>query len=169
MVHTVGGPCLVCSQLSPMAYRGTPPTETREVSVHLAHIKTYYPRDIPPAPDVEMLDAFFLGRPILTPTLDHPNEAQPQIKSYIVDRVVGHKKGGPGPKSPHNNICRIRFQGYGPESDLEYRAHEVPQGHEIIAAYRTSRGLEIATSRKITPSHPLGKRKRNDGTERANN
>ena len=43
------GPYTICSQLSPVVYR-VRRNETREVSLHLAHIKPYHPREKPPAP-----------------------------------------------------------------------------------------------------------------------
>ena len=43
----------------------------------VAHIKRYYARKTPPAPDFDKLVEFFLGRPIPFPELDHPDEAQP--------------------------------------------------------------------------------------------
>ena len=45
-----------------------------------------------------------------------------------------------------NYICRLRLKGFGPEADFEYRAHQVPQCQELIAAYRVQHQLE-----KITP------------------
>ena len=57
--------------------------------------------------------------------MDHPDEVQPKIESYFVDRV-DHKRE-PGRKSPHNYKYRLRLRGYGPESVLEYRADEIPQ------------------------------------------
>ena len=55
--------------------------------------------------------------------MDHPDEAQPEIESYFVDRVVSHKCG-PDRKSPQNDKYRL-LRGYGPESDFEYRADEI--------------------------------------------
>ena len=66
-------------------------------------------------------------------------------ESYIVDKVVIHRCG-PGRKSTHNYKYRLRLQGYGPESDVEYRADEIPQCHELISAYRTAQGLNNCVS-----------------------
>lgn len=157
------GPYIVCSQLSPVVYRVRLKNDTREVSVHLAHIKPYQRRETPPAPQFEKLAELFLGKPIPLPDLDHPDEAQPKIESYFVDRVVNHKCG-PGRKSSHNFKYRLRLRGYGPESDLEYRADEIPQCHEMIAAYRTQKGLQIAMPPPpAPPPPPSGKRKRKVG------
>ena len=92
------GPYVICSQLSPVVYRVRRRNETREVSVHLAHIKRYYARKTPPAPDFDKLSVFFLGRQIPLPDLDHPDEAQPKIESYtsltkwLATSVVGALK-----------------------------------------------------------------------------
>lgn len=61
--------------------------------------------------------------------------------------MVSHKSGR-GPKTPHNYRYRLRLRGYGPESGLEYRADEIPQCQEMIAAYRFRCGLETATPGK---------------------
>ena len=41
---------------------------------------------------------------------------------------------------------RLRLQGYGPESDIEHRADEVPQCNELIAAYGPANGLNNRAS-----------------------
>ena len=148
------GPYVICSQLSPVVYRVRRQNETREVSVHLAHIKRYYARKTPPAPDFDKLAEFFLGRPISLPELDHPDEAQPKIESYVVDKVVNHRSGK-GPKTPYNYRYRLRLRGYGPESDLEYRADEIPKCQEMIAAYRIRCGLDIAPLDKYSSRNPV--------------
>ena len=122
------GPYVVCSQLSPVVYRVGLTNDTREVSVHLAHMKPYKQRETPPAPQFEKLAELFSGKPIPLPELDHPDAAQPIIESYFVDRVVDHERG-PGRPRPHNYKYRRRLRGYGPISDLEYRADEIPQCH----------------------------------------
>ena len=99
----------------------------------------YRQREKPPAPEFDKLANLFLGKQIPLPALDHQDQILPRIGSYIVDRVVGHIRG-PGRKNTHNYKYRLRLQDYGPESDIEYRADEVPQCHELIAAYRTANG-----------------------------
>lgn len=74
------GPHVVCFRLSPVVYGVRRQNETREVSGLLAHIKKYFARKTPPAPDFEKLSEFFLGRQIPLPELDHPDEAQPKIE-----------------------------------------------------------------------------------------
>ena len=49
------GPYVVCSKLSPVVYRVRLRTDTREVSVHLAHIKPDHQWETPPAPSLEKL------------------------------------------------------------------------------------------------------------------
>ena len=58
------GPYVIYSQLSPVVYRVRSTSETREGSVHLAHIKRYHPREKPPAPEFEKVENFFLGKQI---------------------------------------------------------------------------------------------------------
>ena len=41
---------------------------------------------------------------------------------------------------------RLRLQGFGPELDVEHRADEVPQCHELIAACRTANILNKGAS-----------------------
>ena len=68
---------------------------------------------------------------------------------------------GPAEKAPHNYKYRLRLRGYGPESNLEYRADEIPQCHELVAASGTKKGLQIAITPPPSPPCPsLGKRKR---------
>ena len=50
---------------------------------------------------------------------------------------------------------RLRLRGYGPESDLEYRADEVPQRQEMIAAYRIRCGLERASPDNYSSRIPV--------------
>ena len=139
------GPYVICSQLSSVVYRVRRTNETREVSAHLARTKRYHPREKPPAPEFDKLAIFFLGKQTPLPALDHQDQILPRIESYIVDRVVSHRRG-PGRKSTHNFKYRLRLQGYGPESDIEHRADEVPRCHELIAAYRIANGLNNRAS-----------------------
>ena len=122
--------------------------ERRDVSVYLAHLKPYHPRETPPTSQVHKLAECLLGNQICLPALDHPNEAQPRIESYIyvVDKVVAHKLVS-GRKSLHNFDYCLRLRGYVPESDLGYRADEVAQCHALIAAYKIvpGHGLHIAS------------------------
>ena len=160
------GPYIICSQLSPVVYRVRRANESREVSVHLAHLKQYYARQKPPAPQFNKLAEYFLGKRIPLPAVEN-DENQPRIERYIVDKVVDHKTGR-GRKSLHNYKYRLRLKGYGPESDLIYRADEVPQCHEMISAYRAKHGLDIAPADQQSPrSQPIEqlKRKRDDSTE----
>ena len=67
--------------------------------------------------------------------------------------ILSGPRRGQGRHSSCNYIHRLQLKGFGPEADLEYRAHQVPQYQELIAAYRAQRRLE-----KITPP-PNNKRK----------
>ena len=58
------GPYILCAQLSPVAYRVRRTNETRQISVHLAHIKPFHPREKPPAPQFDKLANFVLGKEI---------------------------------------------------------------------------------------------------------
>ena len=50
--------------------------------------------------------------------------------------MVGYKPG-PGRDSLLDFKRRMRMREYGPKSDLEYRADEIPQCHALKAAHRT--------------------------------
>ena len=157
------GPYVVCSQLSPVVYRVRLTNDTRQVSVHVDHMKPYHQRETPSAPQFEKLAELVLGKPIPLPVLNHPDAAQPKIEFYFVDRVVDHKRG-PGRPSPHNYKYRPRLRGCDPEFDAEYRADEIHQCHELIAAYRAQKGLHLAIIPPSSPPLPsLGKRKRTVG------
>lgn len=158
------GPYTICSQLSPVVYRVKRQGEAREVSVHLAHLKQYHHRQTPPAPQFGKLAEYFMGKPIPLPDLDENSANQPKIERYTVQEIVGHKPGR-GRKSPHNLVYRLRLKGYGPESDLMYRAEEVPQCHEMISAYRSQHGMESTppqVPQQSNPSKPPTKRKRQE-------
>ena len=146
------GPYMTCSKLSPVVYRIRHPDDTKQVSVHLAHIKSYKPRQSAPAPDFHKLEGLFLGKTFPTPALEESETVSPHIGIYQVADVVGHPRGQ-GRHSLYNYIYRLRLKGFGPEADLEYRAHQVPQCQELIAAYRAQHQLET-----ITPP-PCNKRK----------
>ena len=133
-------------------YRIRLPDDTKQVSVHLAHIKSYRPRQSAPAPDFHKLKKLFLENTLPTSALEESETVSPHIGIYPVADVVGHRCGQ-GIPSSHDYVYRLRFKGFGPEADFEYRAHQVPQRQELIAAYRAQHQLE-----KITPS-PCNKRK----------
>ena len=90
-----------------------------------------------------------MGKRIPLPALDEKSANQPKIEHYIVQKVVGHKPGR-GRKPPHNHVNRLRLNGYGPESDLMYRAEEVPQRHEMISAYRSQHELDPVSYTHLT-------------------
>ena len=146
------GPYVICSKLSPVVYRIRRSEDTKQVPVHSAHIKSYRPRQLAPAPDFHKLEELFLGKTLPTPALKGSETVPPRIGIKQVTDVVGRRRGQ-GRHNPHNYIYRLRFKGFGPEADLEYRAHQVPQCQELIAAYRAQQQLET-----ITPP-PCSKRK----------
>ena len=114
--------------------------------MHLAEIKPFHPRENPPAPQFDMLANLFLGKEVPLAALDHQDKKiYPELSPLLLKGVVSHRYG-PGRKSAHNHKYRLSLQGYGPESDIEYRADEVPQCHELIAAYRTANILNNRAS-----------------------
>ena len=73
-----------------------------------------------------------------------------------------------GRHSPHNYIYRLRLKGFGPEADLEYRAHQVPQCQELIAAYRAQHQLETITPPPCNKrKHPASKDGNSPGSDTA--
>lgn len=81
---------VICSQLAPVVYRLTRMDGTREMFVHLAHLKPYHPRKTSPAPQFDSLAVIFFGKQVLIAALNHPDEDHLRIEPYVVDRVVGH-------------------------------------------------------------------------------
>ena len=160
------GPYTICSQLSPVVYRVKRPNEERELSVHLAHLKQYHTRQTPPAPQFDKLAEYFLGKRIPLPATEDTVD-QPRIERYIVEKVVSHKSGR-GRKSPHNYAYRLRLKGYGPESDLVYRAEEIPQCREMISAYRAKHGLDLNPDVRQSSTPQNLKRKRDDSQSSSN-
>ena len=146
------GPYIICSKLSSVVYRIRHPDDTKQVSVHLDHIKIYRPCQSAPPPDFHKLEGLFLGKTLPTPALEESETVPPHIGIYQVADVVGHRRGQ-GRHSPHNYIYRLRLKGFGPEAGLEYLAHQVPQCQELIAAYRAQHQLET------TAPPPYNKRK----------
>ena len=134
----------------PVEYRIRLPDDTIQVSVHLAHMKSYRPRQSAPGPDSHKVEELFLEKTLPTPALEESETVPPHRGIVQVADVVGHRRGQ-GRHSPHNYIYRRRLKGFGPEDDLEYRAHQVPQCQELIAAHRAQHQLE-----KSKNGNPLG-------------
>ena len=80
-----------------------------------------------------------LGKKLPSPTLEEFATVPPHI---CIDQV--HRRGQ-ARHSPYNYIYSLRLKGFGPEADLEYRAHRVPQCQELIAACRAQHQLETIT------------------------
>ena len=76
-----------------MVYRIRHPDDTKQVSVHLAHIKTYGPRQSAPAPDFHNLEGLFLEKTLPTPALEESETVPQLIGIYQVADVVGHRRG----------------------------------------------------------------------------
>ena len=161
------GPYVICPKLSPVVYRIRHLDDTKQLSVHLAHIKSYRPRQSAPAPDFHKLEGLFLGKTLPTPALEESETVSPHIGIYQVADVVRHRRGQ-GRHSPHNYIYRLRLKGFGPEADLEYRAHQVLQCQELIAAYRAQHQLEtIALPPCNKRKHPASKDGNSPGSDTA--
>ena len=104
-------PYIICSKLLPVVYRIRHPDDTKQVSVHLAHIKSYRPRQSAPASDFHKLEGLFLGKTLPTPALEESETVPPHIGKYEVADVVGHRRGQ-GRHSPHNYIYCLRLKGF---------------------------------------------------------
>ena len=144
---------MICSKLSPVVYMILLPNATKQVSVHLAHIKSYRPQQSAPASEFHKLEKLFQGKILPTPALEESEMALPHIGIYQQPDVVGHRRGQER-HSSYNYIYRLRFKGFGTEANLEYQAHQVSQCQANIAAYRAQHQLE-----KTTPP-PCNNRKR---------
>ena len=132
----------------------TPGRPAKQVFVNLAHIKSSRPRQSAPTPNFHKPEKLFLGKTLPTPALEESETVPPHIGMYqVADDVVGHWRGQGRIYSSHNYIYRLRLKGFGPKADLEYRAHQVPQCQNLIAAYVAQCKLE-----KTTPP-PCNKRK----------
>lgn len=73
---------------------------------------------------MDWIGHLFLGQRIPVPVLDNSALTQPRVGQYIIDSIVNHRPCV-GRPSPHNVIYRFRFHGYGSESDLESRGHDI--------------------------------------------
>ena len=144
------GPYAVCSQLS-VVYRARLTNDTRR---RQSTLPTWSPTlDGKHRQHLNLKTCGIVFTETNPPTVDHPDEARAKIESSFVDRVVDHRRG-PDSKIPHNYKYRLRLRGYGPKSDLDYRADEIPQCHELIAAYRTQKGLQLPIAPPSSPSLP---------------
>ena len=105
------GPYIICFKLSRVVYRIRHPDDTKQVSVHLAHIKFYRPRQSAPAPDFHKLEGLFLGKTLPTPALEESETVPPHIGLYQVADVVGHRRRQ-GWHSPHSCIYCLRLKDF---------------------------------------------------------
>ena len=89
-------PYIICSKLSPVVYRIRHPDDTKQVSVHLAHIKSYRPRQSAPAQDFHKPEGLFLVKTLPTPALEESEAIPPHVGIYQVADIVGHRRGQEG-------------------------------------------------------------------------
>lgn len=54
--------CMICSQLSPVVYRLRQSGDSREISIHIAHLKLYHNRKLPPEPDFDKVKRCVFGQ-----------------------------------------------------------------------------------------------------------
>ena len=94
------GPYIICSELSPVVYQIRLPNDMKQVSVHLAHVKTYRPRQSAPAPDFHKPEELFLGKTLSAPASEESETVPSHIGIYQVAHVVGHRCG----QGRHNPI-----------------------------------------------------------------
>ena len=78
-----------------MVYRIRHPDDTKQVSVHLAHIKPYRPRQSAPAPDFHKLEGLLLGKTLPTPALEESETVPPHtgIKLLMLSDTGVDKRG----------------------------------------------------------------------------
>ena len=105
------GPYIICSKLSPVVYRIRHSDDTKQVSVHLAQLKSYRLRQSAPAPDFHKLERLFLGKTLPTPALEESETVSPHIGIYQVAVIVGYQRRQ-GRHSPHNYIYCLRLKGF---------------------------------------------------------
>ena len=85
---------MIFSKLSPVVYhRYQLLDDTKHVSVHLAHIKSYRPRQSAPTPDFHKLENIFLKQSLPAPALDESVTVLPHIDIYQIADVIGHRRG----------------------------------------------------------------------------
>ena len=121
---------LVCSKLSPVVYRIQLPDDTKQVSIHLAHIKSHRPRQSAPAPDFHKLEKLFLAKTLPAPAWKEYKTVPPHIGIYQITDVVGRRRGQ-GRQSPRSYVYPLRLKGFGPEADLEYRGRPCVYPHRV--------------------------------------
>ena len=103
--------------------------------IHLAHIKSYRPRQSAPAPDFHKLKGLFLGKTLPTPALEESETVPPHIGIYQVADAVGHRRRQ-GRHSSHNYIYCLRLKGFRQKltSNTELtRSHNVKNLSQHIA------------------------------------
>ena len=98
------------------------------MSVHLAHIKSYRPRQSAPASDFHKLEGLILGKTLPTPALEESETVPPRIGIYQVADVVGHRRRQ-GRHSPHSHIYCLLLKGFH-EKELTSNT-ELTRSHNV--------------------------------------
>ena len=155
------GPYIICSKLSPVVYRIRHPDDTKQVSVHLAHIKSYRPRQSTPAPDFHKLEGLFLGKTLPTPALEESETVPPHIGIYQVADAVGHRCGQ-GRHSPRNYIYCPRLKSFSqkltPNTELT-RSHNVKKLSQHTALNINIISGSILLRKMVIPPEAILRRK----------
>ena len=128
------GPYQVRSRLSVVVYRVSKPGESAENSVHLARMKSFYPRDRSTEPDMEQINSMFLGTLLPEPDLDNAEESV-YVGRYIVVGIVAHK-GGAGRPSPFNVQLRFRRKKKPASEDKWIHRRQLPsECNDMVTSY----------------------------------
>ena len=127
-----------------MVYRIRHPHDTKQVSVYLAHIKSYRPHQSAPAPDFHKLEELFLGKTLPTPALEEYETVPPHTWASIkllMLLVTGVDKGD----TVHIIISIV----YGSKASAQKLTSNTEltrsQCRELIAAYLAQHQLETIT------------------------
>ena len=83
---------MICSKISLVVYRILLSDATKQVSVHLAHIKSYRPRQSAPPSNLHKEEKLFQGKTLPTLALEESEMALQHIGIYQAG-VIGHRRG----------------------------------------------------------------------------
>ena len=147
-----------------MVYRIRRPDDTKQVSVHLAHIQSYRPRQLAPVPDFHKLEGLFLGKTLPTPPLEESETVLPHTGIHQVADVVGHRRRQ-GRHSLHNYIYCLRLKGFrqkltsNTELTKSHNAKNLSQHTALNINLRQSRLLLAISRRTAIPPDAIPRRK----------